>query len=104
MSNADRLLSLVEDKVDTQAWKSLNWEGSFKEYLDLCYGNPLVVRNAFQRIYDMIMSHGFDEYAEHKNRRIRYRFFSDPVGDGSDAAMATQPVVHKTGTLMIRPP
>ncbi|NRA94891.1 MAG: serine protein kinase [Planctomycetes bacterium] len=85
MSNAERLLGLVQDEVDTETWKSLHWEGSFKEYLDLCYERPLVVRNAFQRIYDMIMSYGFDEYTEHKDRRIRYRFFSDPEGVGDDA-------------------
>ena len=85
MSNAERLLGLVQDEVDTKAWKSLHWEGSFKEYLDLCYESPLAIRNSFQRIYDMIMSHGFDEYTEHKDRRIRYRFFSDPDGVGEDA-------------------
>ncbi|MAG55510.1 MAG: serine protein kinase [Planctomycetes bacterium] len=85
MGNADKLLGLVTDRVDTRGWKSLHWEGTFKEYLDLAYETPMVIRNAFQRTFDMVMSHGFDEYTEHKERRIRYRFFSDPGGDGGDA-------------------
>ena len=85
MSQADRLLDLVADRVDTEQWKSLHWEGSFREYLNLCHQTPLVARNAFQRAYDMIMSYGYDEYTEHKERRVRYRFFSDPDGGGNDA-------------------
>ncbi|HMS15234.1 MAG TPA: serine protein kinase [Planctomycetota bacterium] len=85
MSQADRLLKMVYDRVDTQKWRSLHWEGSFREYLDLVHANPLIVRNAFQRAYDMIVSYGSDEYSEHKERRVRYRFFSDPDGEGQDA-------------------
>ena len=85
MNGSKALLSLVSKDVDTAQWRDLNWEGSFHDYLDLIYENPLAVRNAYQRMYDMVMSYGFDEYNEHKERRIRYRFFSDPDGDGKDA-------------------
>ena len=85
MSNADRLLHAASQKVDTRQWRHLHWEGSFRDYLDMAYAQPLILRNAFQRVYDMIMSFGYDEYTEHKERRIRYRFFSDPESGGDDS-------------------
>src|SRR3989344_2486089 len=58
---------------------------SFAEYLDLVRKNPLVVRTAFQRVYDMIVSYGTCEYTEHKKTIIHYKFFDDPKYDGADA-------------------
>ena len=34
-------------------------------YLKLVQENPRVTRNAFQRIYDMILSYGTEEFTEH---------------------------------------
>src|SRR5205085_12067895 len=62
-----------------------NWEGTFAEYLDLVREHPEATRNAFERTYDMILSYGTDTYEEHRDKRIRYRFFSDPDGGGKDA-------------------
>src|SRR5262249_16741554 len=42
-------------------------------------------RTAYQRLYDMILSHGTDEVFENKEKVIRYRFFTDFAarhGDG----------------------
>ena len=85
MSFAEKILARTDRKVDVQHWRSLHWEGSFRQYLDLCFERPEVVRNAYQRLYDLMISAGFDEYSEFKERRIRWRFFSDPDGDGKDA-------------------
>ncbi len=85
MSNADKLLDKVSRTVDRKAWRNLHWEGSFRDYLELVYAQPWVARNSFQRLYDMIVSFGHDEYTEQKERRVRYRFFSDPEGGGRDA-------------------
>ncbi|MEZ6195793.1 MAG: serine protein kinase [Planctomycetota bacterium] len=85
MSSAEKLLSLVRDDIDRKTYQDLHWEGSFRDYLNRVYDQPHVVRNAFQRVYDMIVSHGFDEYTEHKEHKVRYRFFSDVYGDGRDA-------------------
>jgi serine protein kinase len=47
---------------------------------------PEVTRNAFERVYDMIMSYGTDVYEESRgNRRVHYRFFDDPDNGGRDA-------------------
>ena len=39
-------------------YKELSWEGSFEDYLALVRETPQVTRNAFQRLYDMMLSHG----------------------------------------------
>lgn len=62
-----------------------NWVGSFSEYLEIVVRNPNVMRNAFQRIYDMIISHGTQEYTEHKKKLMRYKFFQDEKNDGKEA-------------------
>src|SRR6185295_3337404 len=85
MTHADQLMSQIMRKVDTSQWKSLHWEGPFRSYLDMVWEKPDIVRNAYQRLYDLILSYGFDEYTEFKDRRIRYRFFSDPDSEGRDA-------------------
>ncbi len=100
MTHANKLLSLASQKLDTRTWKSHNWSGSFREYLDLVYEDPALIRNAFQRVYDMIVSYGFDEYTEHKERRVRYRFFSDPDGPGDDAVFGLDATLMRlVGTL-----
>ena len=95
MNGAENLLSIVRSKVDTKAFKDLNWSGSFRDYLARVYDNPLICRNAFQRVYDMIMAHGYDEFTELKERRIRYRFFSDPYGGGKDAIFGLEKPVMR---------
>ena len=90
MSYADQLMSQVQRKVDTTQWKSLHWEGPFRAYLDLLWDKPEFARNAWQRLYDLILSYGFDEYTEFKERRTRYRFFADPDGEGKDAVFGLE--------------
>jgi serine protein kinase len=85
MSFADQFLQTANRKVDVQQWRSLHWEGTFRQYLDLAHERPEVARNAYQRLYDLVTSYGFDEYSELKRRRVRWRFFADPDGDGRDA-------------------
>ncbi len=70
---------------DKREYQTLNWEGSFDEYLDLVRGNPRVTRTAYQRVYDMILSHGKTEYIDNKKRLVRYHFFSDEKNGGRDA-------------------
>ncbi len=100
MSYADQLLSQATRKVDTNQWRALHWEGTFRNYLDMVWEKPEIVRNAYQRVYDLIMSFGFDEYTEFKERRIRYRFFSDPDGGGRDAIFGLdEPIMRLVDTL-----
>ena len=70
---------------DRKKFQELNRTGTFTDYLDLIARDPQVTRNAFQRIYDMIMSHGAEEFIDAKKRLIRYKFFSDMTFDQDDA-------------------
>jgi serine protein kinase len=79
------LLESIGQMQDRKTFQDLNWTGTFAEYLDIVARNPKVTRNAFQRIYDMIMSYGTEEFIDAKKRLIRYRFFSDPSFSADDA-------------------
>ena len=62
-----------------------HWTGTFEEYLDIVKENPKVTRNAYQRIYDMIMSYGREEYVDAKKKLVHYPFFDDPHNAGMDS-------------------
>ena len=85
MQNAHELIDIVDSMDHDEHYHELHWEGSFKEYLDIVAENPLVLRTAFQRTYDMIMSYGTEPYTEYKERLVRYNFFSDEKFTGRDA-------------------
>lgn len=61
-------MSTFSDKIgeyqDIHSYKEQHWKGSFEEYLDVVKKRPGITRNAFQRIYDMIMSFGVDVLQE----------------------------------------
>ena len=85
MSGADEIISLIESKQNIGEFQELNWRGSFEDYLNEVIARPKVARTAFQRVYDMIMSHGVEEYTENKQKVIKYKFFDDIAGGGVDA-------------------
>ena len=69
---------------DVEHYRELNWEGSFEEYLKIVCENPEVTRNAYQRVYDMIIRYGTEEYTDSKKKLVRYNFFRDEMEDGRD--------------------
>ncbi|HYV48617.1 MAG TPA: serine protein kinase [Myxococcaceae bacterium] len=79
------LVAKIAALQDAKTYAELNWEGSFEDYLAIVRQNPRVTRTAFQRIYDMILSHGKTEYIDNKKKLIRYHFFSDERFGGRDA-------------------
>ncbi|HRJ50866.1 MAG TPA: hypothetical protein PKU91_10040, partial [Phycisphaerales bacterium] len=81
---SDELLGLIESRLDRRRFQDQHWTGSFTDYLTLCGQNPGVLRNAYQRLYDAILSHGFERYRLFKRDCIRYHFFSDPFDGGAD--------------------
>jgi serine protein kinase len=85
MTTAKDALSIINGLQDRKLHQALNWEGGFADYLDIVRGNPLVLRTAYQRLYDMILSYGTEEYVDSKKKIIRYNFFSDPTENGGDA-------------------
>ncbi|MBL0927594.1 MAG: serine protein kinase [Phycisphaerales bacterium] len=80
----EQLLGLIEAAVDRRRFHEQHWEGSFEDYLGIVCANPMVCRNAFQRLYDMVLSFGFERYRMFKKDLVRYHFFSDPIDKGAD--------------------
>ncbi len=85
MPKANPLVSLIDKKLDVSHFREQHWEGTFWEYLDIVSDNPSVARNAFQRVYDMIMSYGSEPFVQFKQEMTRYKFFGDPIANGADA-------------------
>jgi serine protein kinase len=83
MSGRD-LVGTVEQRLNRREFQDQHWSGTFFEYLDLCAQNPAIVRNAYQRLYDAVLSHGFEKYKLFKKDCVRYHFFSDPFDSGAD--------------------
>lgn len=81
---AEELISLIESRLDRRRFQDQHWTGTFAEYLSMCEQTPGILRNAYQRLYDAILSHGFERYKLFKRDCIRYHFFSDPFDGGSD--------------------
>src|SRR4051812_26134072 len=79
------LISLVDKRLDSTHFREQHWEGSFWEYLDIVLEHPSVGRNAFQRVYDMVLSYGSENYTQFKQEYTRYHFFGDPIDKGADA-------------------
>ena len=85
MSAGQALLASIRQEQNLSEYRKIHWEGTFAEYLDIVAEHPEVTRNAYQRLYDMILSHGNDDIYEHKEKISRYRFFTDYAvkhGDG----------------------
>lgn len=85
MATASAILDGLRNEIDLSTYQKLHWEGSFTDYLDIVLQNPGVTRTAYQRLYDMILSHGTDEVYENKDKQLRYKFFTDFAsrhGDG----------------------
>ena len=80
-----RLLQSLNQLVDSERFRKLHWEGTFEEYLSMVTRSPRIARTSFQRIYDMIMSYGYEEFFDGKERLLRYNFFSNPPFAKSDA-------------------
>src|SRR5437868_5261378 len=79
------LVGIIDRKLDVNRFREQHWEGTFWEYLDIVSENPSVARNAFQRVYDMVLSYGSDPFTQFKHDYTRYRFFADPIDGGADA-------------------
>ena len=85
MGSAASLLTLIREKQDLQAYRERHWTGAFEDYLEIVLGNPRVARNSYQRLYDMILSHGVRESTRHHEKQLHYHLFDDPIDGGRDA-------------------
>ncbi len=85
MSKREQILSIVDRHLDRERFRQQHWDGSFYDYLDMVIENPRLARNAFQRVYDMILSFGTRRYTYLKQDYVHYKFFDDPIDNGADA-------------------
>jgi serine protein kinase len=83
-SNLD-LKSIVSNWNKSGDHANAHWSGTFDEYLSLVKANPKITRNAYQRMYDMIMEAGTEDYVDFKKQVVRYKFFDDAQNNGKDA-------------------
>ena len=83
--DALQLMNMAAGEDHLGRFKNFNWSGSFEEYLTLLVEDPRIARTAFQRVYDMIMSYGTENYKEYKKSIVHYKFFDDPIEHGKDA-------------------
>jgi len=79
------IISLIGERQDLSQFRKKHWVGSFNEYLEIVRSDPRVTRNAYQRVYDMIISYGTETYEQGREKRVRYKFFDDPIEGGKDA-------------------
>jgi serine protein kinase len=85
VNKSSPLLGIIDRKLDVARFREQHWEGNFAEYLEIVTETPNVARNAFQRIYDMVLSYGSEPYTQFKQEYTRYHFFADPLEKGADA-------------------
>ncbi|MGC4006964.1 MAG: serine protein kinase [Pirellulales bacterium] len=79
------VIALISERQDIGQFRKKHWIGAFEEYLDVVAADPSVVRNAFERVYDMIMSYGTETYEVAREKRTHFKFFDDPEEHGADA-------------------
>ena len=72
MSTTDSspLIGKIAALQNHKEFAEINWSGSFADYLEVVRQNPAVTRSAYQRVYDMILSYGQEEYLDNKKRLI----------------------------------
>ncbi len=95
----NKIISIIQQMQDFDTYKQLTWEGSFSQYLEIVQKNPKVARTAFQRLYDMILSYGVQEYQEYKEKLVKYKFFDDPMENGRDAVFGLERPLMKLVNL-----
>jgi serine protein kinase len=82
---ASSMVGKIGALQDFSLYRDLNWEGTFEQYLEIVKERPEVTRNAYQRVYDMIIRYGTEEYTDSKKKLVRYNFFRDEIESGKDA-------------------
>jgi serine protein kinase len=85
VAGPEALLELIRQKQDLQGYRERHWIGGLPDYMEIVLSNPRVARNAYQRLHDMILSHGVTEYTRHHEKYLHYHLFDDPIDSGRDA-------------------
>src|SRR5581483_10263027 len=84
-STGKAILAALRPQLNLSDYRKKHWEGTFDEYLDIAREHPEVTRSAYQRLYEMILSHGTEEVYEQKEKITRFKFFTDFAARHGDA-------------------
>ncbi len=95
MANTQTLLEKIQKRYFDTEFRALGWHGSFQDYLEIVRKNPRVLRTAYQRLYDMVMSYGTEEYEDSRKKMVHYKFFDDPIDNGKDAVFGLDAYLMK---------
>ncbi|MEM2969718.1 MAG: hypothetical protein QXR63_02150 [Candidatus Bathyarchaeia archaeon] len=60
MERSEILFDFLNKSFDREQYKKLHWEGTFIDYLDIVRKNPSIACSAFRKIYNMILSYGYE--------------------------------------------
>ena len=85
VAGPEALLEIIRRKQDLPGYRERHWTGAISDYVELVLQNPRVARNSYQRLYDMILSHGLTEYTRHHEKYAHFHLFDDPIDGGRDA-------------------
>ena len=85
---------------ERRAFTQLTWEGSVADYLARVGAEPWVIRNAWQRLYDMIISYGRTEGSDGRRKTLRHHFFDDLRHQGEDAVFGLDVPLEKLVSLL----
>src|SRR5437868_421428 len=95
MATGKTILNALRQELNLSDYRKKHWEGSFDEYLDIVREHPEVTRTAYQRLYDMIISHGTEEVYENKEKITRFKFFTEFAARHGDAIYGLdRPLMH----------
>ncbi len=95
MADAQKILGVIDKCVNPDRFREQHWEGSFEDYLNLVSKKPQIARNAFQRMYNMIMHFGSKRYTQLREELVHYNFFDDPLNNGVDGIFGLdKPLMH----------
>ena len=95
VNTGHEIVDLVARQQDAAQFRRKHWVGSFAEYLDLVRADRRITRNAFQRVYDMVISYGTHVYEHGRDQRTHYHFFDDPENGGRDAVFGLDEPLEK---------
>jgi serine protein kinase len=84
-SSPTSLVARIASLQNLDEYHELNWEGTLEQYLSIVREDPNVLRSAWQRVYDMVLSYGQREYVDQKKSMVHYHFFDDEQSGGKDA-------------------
>jgi serine protein kinase len=101
MATGKAILNALRQELNLSEYRKKHWEGSFDEYIDIVREHPEVTRSAYQRLYDMILSHGTEEVYENKEKITRYKFFTEFAARHGDAIYGLdRPLMHLANCFM----